>query len=66
MTRLHSDYDVLAMEVLAWRGHVEDTHDRNYGFCRPGCTKCESKTKAWEIAKATDASGALGRAGDEN
>lgn len=59
--QLRSDAEVLAGEVNGWRENAEDTHDTNYGHCRPGCTKCEGKRRAWQLAAATDASGALSR-----
>lgn len=53
--RLRAALDVAMREVRGWRDHAEDSHDTNYGFCRPGCSKCELRRKAWKIAENTDA-----------
>lgn len=46
---------LLGTEARAWREYAEDTHDQNYGFCRPGCSKCEGKHLSWNASKNTDA-----------
>lgn len=41
-------------EAKAWRDHAEDSHDTNYGHCRPRCSKCASKSVAWNKAAKLD------------
>lgn len=47
---------VLWEEMKRWRNFAEDSHDENYGFCRPGCSKCAAKKLAWEQEAITTAS----------